>query len=74
MTNKETIKQVEQAIDALYKVETMEIMQEEIPTTEPFKYTNLAEVVGVSGAIDKLNNLLTGNIDVILKQIKRGGK
>jgi hypothetical protein len=74
MTNKETIKQVEQAIDALYKVETMEIMQEEIPTTEAFKYTNLAEIVGVSGAIDKLNNLLTSNMDIILEQIKKGGK
>jgi uncharacterized protein YkvS len=56
---KNDIKQIEQAIDALYKVETMELMQEEIPTLEVGKYTNLAEFVGVSGAIDKLNEYLS---------------
>ena len=56
---KNDIKQIEQAIDALYKVETMELMQEEIPTLEVGKYTNLAEFVGVSGAIDKLNKYLS---------------
>ena len=56
---KNDIKQIEKAIDALYKVETMELMQEEIPTLEVGKYTNLAEFVGVSGAIDKLNEYLS---------------
>ena len=61
---KNDIKQIEQAIDALYKVETMELMQEEMPlydeeTLEVGKYTNLAEFVGVSGAIDKLNEYLS---------------
>ena len=56
---KNDIKQIEKAIDALYKVETMELMQEEIPTLDVGKYTNLAEVVGVSGAIDKLNEYLS---------------
>tara|TARA_R110000824_G_scaffold352181_1_gene539241 strand:+ start:344 stop:586 length:243 start_codon:yes stop_codon:yes gene_type:complete len=58
MTKKEDLKQIEKAIDALYKVETMEIMQEEIPTLDVGGLTNLAEVVGVSGAIDKLNKYL----------------
>ena len=58
---KNDIKQIEKAIDALYKVE---IMQEEMPlydeeTLEVGKYTNLAEFVGVSGAIDKLNEYLS---------------
>ena len=55
---KNDIKQIEKAIDALYKVETMELMQEEIPTLDVGGLTNLAEVVGVSGAIDKLNKYL----------------
>jgi uncharacterized protein YkvS len=59
MYKKEDIKQLKQAVDALYKVETMELMQEEIPTLEIGKNTNLAELIGVSGAIDKLNEYLS---------------
>ena len=53
---KDDIKQLKQAVDALYKVETMEIMQEEIPTLEG---RMMAEVMGVTGAIDKLNEYLS---------------
>tara|TARA_R100000781_G_scaffold26155_1_gene19229 strand:- start:54 stop:278 length:225 start_codon:yes stop_codon:yes gene_type:complete len=61
---KSDIKQINKAIDTLYKVETLEIMQEEMPlydeeTLEVDKYTNLAEFVGVTGAIDKLNKYLS---------------
>ena len=72
---KNDIKQIEKAIDALYKVETMELMQEEMPlydeeTLEVGKYTNLAEFVGVSGAIDKLNKYLS---IVELNELNNGG-
>ena len=53
---KDDIKQLKKAVDALYKVETMEIMQEEIPTLEG---RMMAEVMGVTGAIDKLNEYLS---------------
>ena len=56
---KNDIKQLKKAIDALYKVETMELMQEEIPTLEIGKNTTLAELIGVTGAIDKLNEYLS---------------
>ena len=56
---KNDIKQIEKAIDALYKVETMELMQEEIPTLEIGKNTTLAELIGVTGAIDELNKYLS---------------
>jgi len=68
---KNDIKQLKKAIDALYKVETMELMQEEIPTLEVGKYTNLAEVVGVTGAIDKLNEYLSL---VELNELNNGGE
>ncbi len=56
---KEDIKQLNRAVKTLYKVETMELMQEEIPTLEIGKNTTLAEFVGVTGAIDKLNEYLS---------------
>ena len=56
---KNDIKQLKKAIDALYKVETMELMQEEIPTLEIGKNTTLAELIGVTGAIDKLIEYLS---------------
>jgi len=68
---KNDIKQLKKAIDALYKVETMELMQEEIPTLEVNGYTNLAEFVGVSGAIDKLNEYLSL---VDLNELNNGGE
>ena len=52
-----TKKQLGILIDKLYKVETAALMQEEIPTLEIGRTTNLAETSGLSAVIDKLNEL-----------------
>ena len=44
-------------IDKLCKIENAELMQEEIPTLEVGKTTNLAITSGLFACIDKLNEL-----------------
>ena len=52
-----TKKELKTLINKLCQVETHEMMAENVPTTDVNKNTTLAEIIGLTAAIDKLNKL-----------------
>ena len=52
-----TKKELKTLINKLCQVETHELLAEEVPTTNVNKNTTLAEIIGLTAAIDKLNKL-----------------
>ena len=52
-----TKKELKILINKLCQVETHELLAVDVPTTDVNKNTTLAEIIGLTAAIDKLNKL-----------------
>ena len=52
-----TKKELKTLINKLCQVETHELLAEDVPTADVNKNTTLAEIIGLTAAIDKLNKL-----------------
>ena len=52
-----TKKELKTLINKLCQVETHELLAVDVPTTDVNKNTTLAEIIGLTAAIDKLNKL-----------------